>query len=69
MIHQYHAQRSSRLYPKPVTIRIHRIAYFIDPRDKRVGTIPLGTILYIQDGSKATPRKSTAHCVSRAMDR
>jgi hypothetical protein len=25
-------------------------AYPFDPRDKRVGTIPVGTILYIQDG-------------------
>lgn len=50
MFHQYHAQRFLSLYPvRPKKIG-RRIIYERDPRDRNVGTIAVGTILYIQDG-------------------
>jgi hypothetical protein len=50
VIHQYYAQRSRPTYP-PKAVKIgRRTASFADPRDKRIGTISVGTILYIQDG-------------------
>lgn len=50
MFHQYHAQRFRSLYPaKPRKVG-RRIVYERDPRDRNVGTIAVGTILYIQDG-------------------
>lgn len=50
MFHQYHAQRFRSLYPaKPKKVG-RRIMYERDPRDRNIGTIGIGTILYIQDG-------------------
>lgn len=50
MFHQYHAQRFRSLYPaKPKKVG-QRVIYERDPRDRNVGTIGVGTILYIQDG-------------------
>jgi hypothetical protein len=41
-----------------------RTVYVPDPRDRRVGTIPVGTILYIQDGVRPL-RGLTGHIVCR----
>jgi|SRR5579864_1901207 len=50
MFHQYHAQRFRSLYPaKPRKIG-RRIVYERDPRDRNVGTIGVGAVLYIEDG-------------------
>ena len=50
MFHQYHAQRFRSLYPpKPRNVG-SRIVYEKDPRDRHIGTIAIGTILYVQDG-------------------
>ena len=50
MFRQYYAQRFQSMYP-PIakTVRCKTV-YYTDPRDRRIGTIPVGTILYIQDG-------------------
>jgi hypothetical protein len=38
------------MYP-PIPRRVGRkTVHYPDPRDKQIGTIPVGTILYIQDG-------------------
>lgn len=50
MIHQYYAQRFRHLYPPKPVIKGRVVTYVADPRDKPIGTIPVGTILYIQDG-------------------
>lgn len=50
MIHQYNPQRFRHLYPPKAVKRGKNVTYVADPRDKRVGTIAVGTILYIQDG-------------------
>ena len=51
VIRQYYAQRFRPSYPlTPETVGRRRVVYSSDPRDKRIGTIPVGTILYIQDG-------------------
>ncbi len=51
MFRQYYAQRFRRIYPlKPQKVGRGRIVFSSDPRDKQIGTIPVGTILYIQDG-------------------
>jgi len=51
VIRQYYAQRFRPTYPtKPSGKRGNITLYSTDPRDKRIGTIPVGTILYIQDG-------------------
>ncbi len=51
MIRQYYAQRFKPSYPlTPDTVGRRRVAYSSDPRDRRIGTIAVGTILYIQDG-------------------
>lgn len=51
VIRQYYAQRFKPSYPsKPEKISRGRVVYSSDPREKRIGTIPVGTILYIQDG-------------------
>lgn len=51
MIHQYHAQRFRRTYPLRPSGRKRGIQTFTaDPRDKQIGTIAVGTIIYIQDG-------------------
>jgi hypothetical protein len=50
MFRQYYASRFRPAYP-PITKTVRRkTVYYTDPRDKQVGTIPVGTILYIQDG-------------------
>jgi hypothetical protein len=50
MLHQYHAQRFRSLFP-PIPKKVRgKTIYYSDPRDRQVGTIPVGTILYIQDG-------------------
>lgn len=50
MFHQYYAQRFRSLYPaQPRKVR-GRTVYERDPRDRYIGTIGVGTILYIQDG-------------------
>jgi hypothetical protein len=49
MFRQYYAQRFRSMYP-PITKRVGRkTVYYSDPRDRQIGTIPVGTILYIQD--------------------
>src|SRR5215469_7229247 len=50
MFRQYYAQRFRSMYP-PIakTVRCKTV-YYTDPRDRQIGTIPVGTILYIQDG-------------------
>jgi hypothetical protein len=51
VIRQYYAQRFRPTYPAaPSGKRGSITLYSTDPRDKRIGTIPVGTILYIQDG-------------------
>lgn len=50
MFRQYYAQRFRSRYP-PIAKRVGRkTVYHSDPRDRQIGTIPVGTILYIQDG-------------------
>ncbi len=50
MFRQYYAQRFRSMYP-PVPRKVGRkTVYDADPRDRQIGTIPVGTILYIQDG-------------------
>lgn len=50
MIHQYHARRFRSLYPPQPRKVGRRIVYERDPRDRNIGTIAVGTILYLQDG-------------------
>ena len=51
VIRQYYAQRFKPSYPlKPEKVGGGRVVYSSDPRDKRIGTIPVGTIVYVQDG-------------------
>jgi hypothetical protein len=48
---QYYAQRFRRSYPlKSRKARGGQVVFSSDPRDKQIGTIPVGTIVYIQDG-------------------
>ena len=50
MFRQYYAQRSRPSFP-PTTKKVgRRTVYFTDPRDKQIGTIPVGAIIYIQEG-------------------
>ena len=50
MFRQYYAQRFRSMYP-PIAKTVRRkTVYYADPRDRQIGTIPVGTILYIQDG-------------------
>lgn len=50
MFRQYYASRFRPAFP-PITKKIgRRTVSYSDPRDKQIGTIPVGTILYIQDG-------------------
>jgi hypothetical protein len=49
MFRQYYSHRFRSMYP-PIPKKVGRkTVYFADPRDRKVGTIPVGTILYIQD--------------------
>ena len=51
MIHQYYAQRFRPSGPAPTVKEKRKLQRScIDPSDKRIGTIPVGTIVYIQDG-------------------
>lgn len=50
MIHQYNPQRFKHLYPPKAVQCGKSVIYVADVRDKRIGTIAVGTILYIQDG-------------------
>jgi hypothetical protein len=51
MVHQYYAQRSRPMYPlKPAGNKKGVQLFSTHPRDKRIGTIAVGTIVYIQDG-------------------
>jgi hypothetical protein len=50
VIHQYYAHRFRRLYPLiPAGIKKGVQLFATDPRDRRIGTIAVGTIIYIQD--------------------
>ena len=50
MFRQYYAQRFRSMYP-PIVKKVGRkTVYYSDPPDRQIGTIPVGTILYIQDG-------------------
>jgi hypothetical protein len=50
MFRQYHAQRFRSMYP-PIPRQVGgKIVYEPDPRDRKIGTIPVGTIVYVQDG-------------------
>jgi hypothetical protein len=47
---QYYAQRHRSLYP-PIVKKVGRKTLrYADPRDRQIGTIAVGAILYIQDG-------------------
>ena len=49
MFRQYYAQRFLSMYP-PITKTVGRkTVYYPDPRDRQIGTIAVGTILYVQD--------------------
>jgi hypothetical protein len=51
VIHQYYAQRFRHRYPlKLAGIKKGVQIFTADPRDKPIGTIAVGTIIYIQDG-------------------
>jgi hypothetical protein len=50
VFHQYYAERSRRIYPCTHKKLGRKMICYPDPRDKQIGTIPIGTILYIQDG-------------------
>ena len=50
MFRQYYAHRFRRMYPCVAKKVGRKTVYYADPRDKQIGTIPVGTILYIQDG-------------------
>ena len=50
MFRQYYAQRFRSIYPPILKTVRRKTVYYADPRDKQIGTIPVGTILYIQDG-------------------
>jgi hypothetical protein len=50
MFRQYYAQRFRSLYPPTPKKVGDKTVYEPDPRDKKVGTIRVGTIVYIQDG-------------------
>jgi hypothetical protein len=53
VIHQYYAQRFRPLY-SPTPIKTGRqTVYRSDARDRRIGTIPVGTILYIVPNLRA----------------
>jgi hypothetical protein len=47
---QYYAQRFRPMHPAVVKKAGRRTVHFLDPLEKQVGTIPVGTILYLQDG-------------------
>lgn len=49
MFHQYYAQRFRSLYPSTPKQVGDKTIYEPDPKDKKIGTIPVGTMLYIQD--------------------
>lgn len=50
MFRQYYAGRFRSMYP-PVAKKVGRkTIYYTDSRDRQIGTIKTGTILYIQDG-------------------
>lgn len=50
MFRQYYAQRFRSMYPPIAKIVRRKTVYYAEPRDRKIGTIPVGTILYIQDG-------------------
>lgn len=51
MTRQYYAQRFRPACPQKPAGNMGKVQSFItDLQDKRIGTIPVGTILYIQDG-------------------
>src|SRR5947207_9183246 len=50
MFRQYYAQRFRSMYPTIPRQVGRKTVYYADPRDRQIGTIPVGTILYIQDG-------------------
>lgn len=50
MFRQYYAQRFRRMYPVVAKKVGRKTVHYADPRDRQIGTIPVGTILYIQDG-------------------
>jgi hypothetical protein len=50
MFRQYYAQRFRSIFPAMPRQVGKTTVHERDPRDRRIGTIPVGTILYIQDG-------------------
>ena len=38
------------MYPPIAKAVRHKTVYYADPRDRQIGTVAVGTILYIQDG-------------------
>lgn len=50
MFRQYYASRFRPTYPAIAKTVRRKTVYYTDPRDKQIGTIPVGCILYIQDG-------------------
>ena len=50
MFRQYYADRFRRMYPCAAEKVGRKTVLYADPRDKQIGTIPVGTILYIQEG-------------------
>jgi hypothetical protein len=47
---QYYAQRFRSLYPPTIKKIGGKTIHYADPRDRQIGTIGVGAILYIQDG-------------------
>ena len=60
---QYYAQRFRAMYPAIAKTVRRKTVYCADPRDRQIGTIPVGTILYIQDG--VSPFRGLARDVVR----
>lgn len=62
MFRQYYAQCFRSMYPPIAKIVRRKTVYYADPRDRQIGTIPVGIILYIQDG--VSPFKGLTRDVS-----
>src|SRR5437773_6180405 len=63
MFRQYYAHRFRSMYA-PIPRQVGRkTVYYADPRDRQIGTIPVGTILYIQDGVR--PLNGLTHPIVR----
>ncbi|GEM_PF-789653 len=50
MFRQYYAHRFRLMYPAIIKKVGRKTIHLSDPRDRQIGTIAAGTIIYIQDG-------------------